>query len=233
MKSRKLLLIIAAIVAFTAGAQEKWTGIARFDSLNTILKAQPNKGDRVVFMGNSITEYWQELHPEFFDGAYICRGISGQTSYQMLVRFREDVIALKPRVVVICAGTNDVAENSNLTYVEERTFGNIVSMVELARAHRIRVVLCSTLPCSEFYWRKTITDIPEKLQSLNKRLQQYARRNRIAYADYYKPLLADDGISLNPALTDDGVHPNREGYRIMEPIINKAIKRAKLRRVRQ
>ena len=178
---------------------------------------------KAVFMGNSITEGWAKFHPEFFSSNnFIGRGISGQTTYQMLLRFRDDVINIQPEYVVILGGTNDIAEN-NHNYNEDRTFGNIVSMAELAEANGIKVILTSVLPAKSFPWRKAITDAPEKIKSLNERIEDYARQKNIAFVDYY-PVMTLDGISLNPAYSEDGVHPNLKGYSQMEKLVVEALK---------
>ena len=156
---------------------------------------------------------------------YISRGISGQTSYQFLLRFREDVINLSPALVVINAGTNDVAENTNV-YNEDQTFGNIVSMVELAKANKIKVILTSVLPAASFKWRMEIKDAPQKIQALNARIEAYAKANKIPFVNYYKVMVVDENQALNPQYTKDGVHPTSEGYDIMEPLIKSAIDKA-------
>ena len=169
-----LLMATALSVAELSAQNRDWANLNRYEKENIELQQQENNGRRVVFMGNSITEGWVNIHPDFFkNNGYIGRGISGQTSYQFLVRFREDVINLSPAVVVINAATNDVAENTG-TYSEDRTFGNIVSMVELAQANNIKVILTTTLPAAAFGWNKSITDAPQKIAALNARLQQYA-----------------------------------------------------------
>ena len=174
-------------------------------------------------MGNSITEGWVNTHPDFFtDNGYIGRGISGQTSYQFLLRFREDVIKLLPTLVVINAGTNDIAENT-CPYNEEYTFGNIVSMVELAQAHKIKVILTSTLPAASFGWNPSVLDAQAKILSLNARLKKYARKHKIMYVDYYEKMVYGENGALNPQYTKDGVHPTSEGYLVMEELIKKAI----------
>ena len=176
-------------------------------------------------MGNSITEGWVRTHPDFFKiNGYIGRGISGQTSYQFLLRFREDVINLSPALVVINAGTNDVAENTQ-TYNEDYTFGNIISMVELAKANKIKVILTSVLPAAAFKWRMEIKDAPQKIKSLNDRIEAYAKANKIPFVNYYKAMV-DENQALNPQYTKDGVHPTGEGYDIMEPLIKAAIEKA-------
>lgn len=161
----------------------------------------------------------------FKTNGYIGRGISGQTSYQFLLRFREDVINLSPALVVINAGTNDVAENTN-PYNEDYTFGNIVSMVELAKANKIKVILTSVLPAAAFKWRMEIKDAPQKIQALNARIEAYAKANKIPFVNYYKAMVAGDNQALNPQYTKDGVHPTGEGYDIMEPLIKAAIDKA-------
>ena len=175
-------------------------------------------------MGNSITEGWKYTDSGFFAGRpYFDRGISGQTTPQMLVRFREDVISLKPSVVVILAGINDIAENTGPIKLEN-TFGNIQSMAELARQAHIKVVISSVLPANHFPWRPSI--IPtEKVIQLNKLLKEYADANGIVYLDYYSAMVdAEKGLPAN--LSHDGVHPTLAGYKIMEPLAEKAIDEA-------
>lgn len=202
-----------------------WANLNRYAKANAELP-QPNKGEkRVVFMGNSITEGWVGKHPEFFKlHGYIGRGISGQTTYQFLVRFRSDVINLSPTLVVINAATNDVAENTGV-YNEDITFGNIVSMVELAKANKIKVILTTTLPAAAFRWNPSITDAPQKIKALNNRVEAYAKAHKIPYVDYYSHLLSADGVSLDEKFTKDGVHPTSEGYDIMETVIQKEIEK--------
>ena len=179
-----------------------------------------------LFLWVTITEGWIRTHPDFFkSNGYISRGISGQTSYQFLLRFREDVINLSPALVVINAGTNDVAENTNV-YNEDQTFGNIVSMVELAKANKIKVILTSVLPAAAFKWRMEIKDAPQKIQALNARIEAYAKANKIPFVNYYKVMVVDENQALNPQYTKDGVHPTSEGYDIMEPLIKSAIDKA-------
>lgn len=213
----------ALSVAELSAQNRDWANLNRYEKENIELQQQENNGRRVVFMGNSITEGWVNIHPDFFkNNGYIGRGISGQTSYQFLVRFREDVINLSPAVVVINAATNDVAENTG-TYSEDRTFGNIVSMVELAQANNIKVILTTTLPAAAFGWNKSITDAPQKIAALNARLQQYAKKNRIPFVDYYSEMVVGENKALNPQYTKDGVHPTAEGYDVMEELVQKAI----------
>ncbi len=189
--------------------------------------SKPAEGEnRVVFLGNSITEGWVREHPDFFiSNGYIGRGISGQTSYQFLLRFREDVINLSPTLVVINTGTNDVAENTD-PYCEEYTFGNIVSMVELARANNIKVILTSVLPAAAFNWNPEITEALQKIKALNKRIEEYAYAQGIPFVNYFQEMVSSDGKAMNPAYSDDGVHPTSAGYDVMEPLIKAAIEKA-------
>lgn len=210
-----------------ADAQNRdWANFKRYAEANKELPAPAKKEKRVVFMGNSITEGWVSNHPEFFkENNYIGRGISGQTSYQFVVRFREDVINLKPKLVVINAGTNDVAENTG-PYNEDITFGNIVSMAELAKANKIKVILTSVLPASGFKWNKKITDAADRIAGLNARIEAYAKVHKIPYVDYYKEMVSGSERALNPNYSKDGVHPTKEGYAVMEALIKPAIEKA-------
>lgn len=182
--------------------------------------------NRIVFFGNSIVEFWMNMRPEFFrQNGFISRGISGQTSHHFLSRFREDVIKLKPKTVVIGCGTNDVAENLG-SYVEELTMDNIISMVELAKYNGIEVVITSVLPSNHFFWRPEVTDGSQKIEALNARLQAYCAQNGITYVDYYTPMVdRQDNNGLNKAYSDDGVHPNAAGYEVMERIIVPVLKK--------
>ena len=193
-----------------------WADKERYALENNSLRSAPEDPLRVVLMGNSITEFWYELHPSFFTGNHLVgRGISGQVSSQMLARFRQDVIRLSPRIVVINAGTNDIAEN-NGPYDEDITMDNIQSMAELARAHDIEVILSSVLPCDEFCWNPSVEDVPEKIKRLNQRIMEYATSmTHVHYLDYF-PSMTLDGKAMNKSYTDDGVHPNTRGYDMME-----------------
>ena len=193
-----------------------WADKGRYLQENNMLRAAGEDSLRVVMMGNSITEFWVELHHDFFPVNHLVgRGISGQVSSQMLARFRQDVINLKPRIVVINCGTNDIAEN-NGPYDEDITMDNIISMTELALAHHIEVVLTSVLPCDRFSWNPSIKDAPSKIKRLNQRIIDYAAKMpNVHYLDYY-PSMTLDGESMNSDFTDDGVHPNSKGYDVME-----------------
>jgi len=181
------------------------------------------KGKRptAVLMGNSITDNWAKYHPEFFaENNFVGRGISGQVTAQMLSRFQADVIALRPKMVIIMAGTNDIAMNNGYI-AHEHILQNIQSMVELAKYHRIKPVLCSCLPAAEFKWRKNLTPA-EDIKRLNEMIKTYAEANKIKYIDYHSAL-ADEIGGLPKKYAADGVHPNMEGYAIMEEILLKAL----------
>lgn len=212
------------MLAMTMAEAQDWANLNRFREQNQQLGMPRSCDDRVVFMGNSITEGWLGAMPEFFaDRPYINRGIGGQTTPQMLVRFRQDVIDLYPKVVVILAGINDIAGNTgpaSLEMIED----NIHSMTELAQANGIEVVLCSVLPAYDFPWSPGLEPAP-KVVELNRRLQQYAAERGAVYCDYHSEMVDERG-GLPPALTYDEVHTTLEGYQIMAPIAEQAIARA-------
>jgi acetyl esterase/lipase/lysophospholipase L1-like esterase len=203
---------------------KKWWSGNQFEAANKLLKPALPGEQRIVFMGNSITDSWQKFDSVFFSNkAYVNRGISGQTTPQMLLRFREDVIDLKPAVVVILAGINDIAGNTGPTTLEN-IFGNISSMAELAKMHHIKVVISSVLPAFDFPWRPGL-EPAEKIAALNAMLKSYAANNNIIYLDYYSAMV-DERKGLSKSLTYDGVHPNLAGYKVMEPLLVKAISKA-------
>lgn len=201
-----------------------WANLNRYQTNNKEL-VEAKKQIEAVFIGNSITESWVGQDRDFFtNNNYVGRGIGGQISAQILLRMREDVIKLKPRAVVINAGTNDIAENANI-YDSEITLGNIISMVQLAQANNIKVVLGSVLPTNHFRWSPDITDVAERVIDLNTRIKNYADTNNIPYIDYHSPLKDKDN-GLDMKYGEDGVHPTLEGYRIMEPLAKQAIDKA-------
>ncbi|HAL82964.1 MAG TPA: G-D-S-L family lipolytic protein [Mucilaginibacter sp.] len=208
--------------------RKDWPNLKRYESQNAQV-APPLKGEkRVVFMGNSITDGWKYVDSSFFYGRpYYDRGISGQTTGQMLLRFREDVINLKPAIVVILAGINDIAENNGPSKLED-VFGNIVSMAELARASHIKVVLSSVMPAFSFPWRPTIDPKPG-VTALNAMIKDYCDKNDIVYLDYFTAM-ADERRGLPKSLSGDGVHPTLAGYKVMEPLAEKAIDEAMKRK---
>ena len=208
-------------VDYMQHTMKDWPNIHRYKDDNEKIKSMPADKNRVVFMGNSITEGWINNDASFFSGnPYIDRGISGQTTPQMLVRFREDVIDLKPAVVVILAGINDIAGNTGPITLDE-TYGNIISMAELAKSNNIKVVISSVLPAFDFPWRPGMQPA-EKVVALNKMLKNYADKNGIVYLDYFSAM-KDERNGLPSSLSSDGVHPNLAGYKIMEPLAQKAI----------
>lgn len=221
---------MATVLMVSASAHAQKHDFAWFDryAKANVELGQPAKGEkRVVFMGNSITEGWVNTHPEFFKtNDLIGRGIGGQTSYQFLLRFREDVIKLQPKIVVINYGTNDIAENTG-KYDEELTYGNVISMVEMAKANKIKVILTSCLPAHGFGWNHSITDAMDKIRSLNARVKAYAKANKITYVDYFSALLSEDGSRMDTKYSQDGVHPNSEGYDVMEALLLPVIEKSR------
>ena len=204
------------------GFSQDWFGFNRFKADNDRIKSS---GDypKVVFMGNSITENWAYYHPNFFSDNNFCgRGISGQTSSQMVVRFTADVVELRPKAVVIMAGTNDVAHND--FYVEpEKVVENIIAMCNLAKANGIIPIISSIPPCSEFPWRKEILNPGQTIVNINKSLKEYADKNGIVYVDYHAAL-TDENLGLPKTLSGDGCHPNPDTYFTMEEMVLKAIR---------
>ncbi len=201
-----------------------WANLKRFQDENIKLMAPKTNENRVVFMGNSITEGWSQSDPGFWEGKpYINRGISGQTTPQMVLRFRQDVIDLKPKAVVILAGINDIAGNTGPMTLEQ-TRDNIVAMAQLAKANNIKVVLSSVIPAYDFPWRPGM-EPAGKVVALNKMIKEYAVKNNIVYLDYFSAM-ADERNGLKKELGYDGVHPNLEGYKVMAPLAEKAIAEA-------
>ena len=224
------LIAFESVAAQSQDKQNDWAYLARYRSENAALGLPRPGENRVVFMGNSITEGWVKFFPAMFPGKpYVGRGISGQTTPQMLVRFRQDVVALKPAVVVILAGTNDIAGNtgpSTLEMIED----NLASMTEVAQANGIAVVLSSVLPVYDYPWKKGLEPAP-KIVALNKWMKEYAASRGAVYLDYHTAMRdARDG--MRPELAYDGVHPNEAGYRLMVSLVEGAIARALSQRKR-
>ncbi|MBT8315148.1 MAG: SGNH/GDSL hydrolase family protein [Maribacter sp.] len=220
----KLLLVVFSMMMLTTSYGQDWANLEHFRADNAKLGLPKAKENRVVFMGNSITIGWLSTMPEFFDGKpYVNRGISGQTTPQMLLRFRQDVIALQPKVVVILAGTNDIAGNtgpSTLAMIAD----NIKSMAELAKAHGIKVVISSTLPAYDYPWKPGLKPA-EKIVALNKMLKEYAEQNGHIYLDYFSAM-ADERNGLPKKYANDEVHPTKMGYEVMAPLAEAAISKA-------
>ena len=216
-----VVLPIIMSSAIHAADNRDWAQFNRYAEANAALNSNPD----VVFMGNSITDFWPAKSPEFWadNAGFVGRGISGQTTCEMLVRFRQDVINLHPRVVVILAGINDIARNNGKISLVN-VLGNLKSMTELARAHGIKVALCSVVPCSRFPWRPEIK--PAMLvKHLNGMIEQYVAglaSDEVVYVDYYTPMANAEG-GLDADLADDGCHPTPKGYAIMERVVLEAL----------
>ena len=233
MKTSAKLFLSALLLAGTCAtecAAQDWPNLNRYRSDNqTNLEARRNdpsdaQKSWVVFMGDSGTQGWTEKDPDFFtDNHFVGRGINGQTTPQMLLRFRQDVIDLKPKAVVILGGANDIAGNTGPSSIE-MIMDNIKSMVELARANGIEVVLCSVLPSNHFYWIPELKPA-DLLIELNRQIKAYADAHHIPFADYYS-VLVDDQKGLNEAYRIDTAHPSLEGYKLIEPLVVKSIQQA-------
>jgi lysophospholipase L1-like esterase len=201
-----------------------WPGLGRYHEANLKLAAPASTENRVVFMGDSITDAWGKHFDKYFPGKpYVGRGISGQTTPQMLVRFRPDVIALSPKVVVILAGTNDVAGNTG-PETPEMIEDNFASMADLAKANGIRVVLCSIIPVFDYPWKPGL-EPAQKIVDLNKWLKEYAARSGSVYVDYFAAMV-DEKQGCKAELCYDGVHPTEAGYAVMVPLVEKGIAEA-------
>ena len=196
--------------------------IQKYSAANEEVIKNPKKEKRVVFIGNSITAGWAKKHPDWFkENNYFGRGIGGQTSSQMLLRFYFDVVDLGADLVVINAGTNDIAENTG-TYDLPFTLNNIKSMASIARANGIKVILTSVLPHDHFNWRPTITDVTKKVDELNASIKAYANENNIPYLDYNSEMRDEKG-AMKEGLSGDGVHPYDDTYFLMEKLVKNMI----------
>ena len=217
---RYLLLILTCILIFQqAHAQDDWANIGRYAQANSEMTVRP----KAVFMGDSITQCWYDADPSFFnDNNFACRGISGQTTSHMLVRMRKDVVDLHPKYVVILAGTNDIAKNNGFIEVDD-IYGNIVSMCEIAKANKVKPVICSVLPVKQYKWRPEVTDCAERIIRLNAMLEDYAKASRCIYVDYHA-VMKDDENGLPQKWSYDGVHLNGDGYDVIEKIILDTLK---------
>lgn len=239
MKS-KILILFLLVLASSSFAQLKtdslsnkpekenfaddWATLSKYQKENELLPPPTRKEKRVVFLGSSIFEFWKQKDPEYFkDKPYLDRGISGQISPQLLIRFRQDVINLKPKVVIILAGSNDIAGNTGHV-TNDKIMDNIKSMAELARLHHIKVILCKYLPVYEYPWNKRIK-AADSIVNLNEKIVAYAKEKKYTVLDYWTPLV-DERKGQRAELTVDGVHPNLAGYKIMEGVTEVAIKKA-------
>lgn len=202
-----------------------WVNFKKYAAQNTQI-APPKKGERrVVFLGNSIFEGWLRLRPEFFaNKPYFDRGISGQTTPQMLLRFYEDVVAIQPEILVLKAGINDIAQNTG-PYDQNKTLNNIKAIAHLARANKIKVILCSVLPANVFKWRPSI-EPADKVIALNQEIKKFADENSFYYLDLYSAVV-DDKKGMKAEYANDGVHPTVAGYKVLEPLVEEAIRKVR------
>ena len=224
LKKQSILWIMLSFLGLTTSSKlmaQDWPNLEKYKKANAELSAPTENEHRVVFMGNSITEGWSNADPDFFtDHPYINRGISGQTTPQMVLRFQQDVVQLEPKIVVILAGTNDIAGNTGPMTLEEIR-DNMLSMVQLAKANNIFPIVCSVLPAYDYPWRPGLQ--PNiKIPKLNTMLQKMADEQGVLYLDYFSAM-ADDRNGLPKALTTDEVHLTKEGYAAMEKLVQEAI----------
>ncbi len=222
MKKILMFLLFGIYSAYAQPGDTDSKPVGKYASENALLQTTPDTR-RIVLMGDSITELWKVIDGKLFTQSYVNRGISGQTTAQMLLRFREDVIDLRPALVVIMGGTNDIALNDGPVALED-TFGHIVSMVQLAKSNKIKVVLCSVLPAYHFKWRPEVAPA-EKIVKLNAMLKSYAAKRQITYIDYHSAM-KDARNGMNEGYAEDGVHPNLEGYKVMKPLLLKGVAKA-------
>ncbi len=211
-----MAILVLGTAAFAAG---DWAAFGRYAEANKNVKQAP----MLVIMGDSITDFWpNRTSSDFFNKNNIVgRGISGQVTSQMLVRFRRDVLDLKPKYVAILAGTNDIAQNQG--YINaENIVGNIISMVEIARAHKIKPIVCSILPAAKYPWRPEIQSVP-MVQKINQMLKDYCKKHKVKYIDFYTPM-ADENNGLPKKYANDGIHPTSDGYAVMEKVLLENLK---------
>jgi len=203
---------------------DDWANISKYQNENELIGLPKNGEKRVVFLGSSIFEFWKQKDPEYFNShSYVDRGISGQISSQLLIRFRQDVINLKPKAVIILAGSNDLAGSKG--HVNNETIlNNIKSMADLARKNHIKVILCKYLPVYEYPWNKALKGAANQIISLNEAIMAYAKENSFTILDYFTPLV-DERNGQKAEFTTDGVHPNLAGYKVMEVVTDEAIRK--------
>lgn len=220
----RVLIASMLLVTSLTEAQEDWAQIGRYAEANAALGPPARGEERVVFMGDSITEGWSRASPEFFEGRpYIERGIAGQTTPQMLLRFRSDVVALEPAAVVILAGTNDIAGNTG-PMTNEMIEDNLASMAEIAAENEIRVIVASILPTDGYPWAPDV-EPTFRVLAINGWIEEYAKRNDHIYLDYYSAMVNDRG-GMDERYTSDGVHANKAGYEVMQGLVEGAIDEA-------
>lgn len=225
-----VVFLLFNLISISVSSQNKidqgwidWANFNKYANQNKGVSPKQKEEVRVVFLGNSIFEGWSVARPEFFkDKPYFNRGISGQVTAQMLLRFQDDVAQLQPDVLVLKAGINDIAENAG-PYEQQKTLNNIKSIVQLARANKIKVVLCSVLPANKFVWRPALQPA-DKVIALNTALQEYANQEGVFYLDLYSAVV-DDQKGMKAIYANDGVHPTVDGYKVLEPLVETAIKK--------
>ncbi|SNY99802.1 SGNH/GDSL hydrolase family protein [Flagellimonas pacifica] len=220
----KVLIVLTFLGLSKTSQSQDWPNLQKYQEANATIGAPKDGENRVVFMGNSITEGWSVANPQFFEGkSYINRGISGQTTPQMVLRFRQDVIDLQPKVVLILAGTNDIAGNTGPMTLQQ-IHDNILSMIELAEVNGICPIVCSIVPAFDYPWKPGL-EPNLKIPKLNTMLQQTTNKKGVVYLDYFSAM-ADKRNGLPKELAEDGVHPTKKGYEIMETLAEKAIQKA-------
>ena len=212
-------------IGTTQAKNQDWANLGYYEQQNKQLTKPSENGKRIVFIGDSITEEWGHLYPEFFsNNLYINRGIGGQTTPQILIRFKPDAIDLYPDVINIFAGTNDIAGNTGLSTVKMIT-DNIFSMAEVAMMKKLKVIISSILPVKNYPWSEDITDAPSKINSINEIIKEYVNNNNLFYIDYFSHMV-DKNEGLKSKYTYDGVHPNKTGYKLMSGVAEKVILQA-------
>lgn len=219
-----MLATLLSTFAVNYGNAQDWPNLAQFQEANAALETPEEDEQRVVFMGNSITIGWINSRPEFFEGKpWVNRGIGGQTTPQMLLRFRQDVIDLNPKIVILLAGTNDIAGNTGPATIN-MIMDNIKGMAEMAQANGIRVILSSTLPAYDYPWRTGLEPAP-KIIALNEMIEDYCDEKGHIYLDYFSAMV-DERNGLPKKYAEDEVHPTIAGYKVMEPLVEAAIAQA-------
>ena len=218
---KKIVIFLIGVIMLPSAAlaQKDWANVVKYAQANTEVKEKPV----AVLMGDSITEGWFKKDPDFFSANnFVGRGISGQTTSHMLCRFRQDVVVHAPKYVVILAGTNDIALN-NGPITLENILANIISMCDIAKANKIKPILCSVVPCAKYRWRPEVTDAASQIVALNAMIKEYAAKNKYIYVDYHTPM-KDEQNGLPANLSKDACHPTLEGYKIMEKVLLDALK---------
>ncbi len=214
----------------TAARQEQnldWANLCYYWENNEQLNKNSESESRIVFMGDSITEEWGRIYPEFFQSpSFINRGIGGQTTPQMLLRFKQDVINLNPQCVFLLAGTNDIAGNTGPSNIDMIT-NNIYSMAELSSSYDIKMIASSILPVYKYPWAEHILNVPDTIEAINQKIKEFTKVNNIPYIDYHSAMV-DEKRGLKNEYTTDGVHLNKSGYQVMSEMVHRLIKKEDL-----